>query len=399
MVRRSLLLVLLCILTFLPAAARATDVDDAIIAGDLAKVQSLIESDSSLLNPKIDSGAQPLYRAAEHKQVAIAEWLISKGADVNAETPGSTSTPLIVATTTRNTDMVKLLLDHGANVDVQEGFGGYCALSYSIVFTNKDIFDMLLAKGANTNLPDEEGLRPLHFAAGKSKDMVAELLDKGADVNAQTNDGDTPLQYAADLGDLEIVKLLLSKGANIGLKNKKGETVLETAAFHGKKEVAMFLIDQMTPQPTPKPAVTPTPKPAPRPAPKPAPKPGPKGHTPPKPAPKPPTPKPAVVSPAPQPTGPDISVFVAAALGMTDRVKECLKKDPSLLNQKNCEGATLLHLAVHARSQELIEYLLSAGMDVNTVDDIGSPAITSASSEGYADMVRLLRSSGKRTPR
>lgn len=113
MARKTILLVCLLAVLAISCAAYATDLDDAIIAGDLAKVQSLIEADPSLLNPKIDSGAQPLYRAAERGKKEIAEYLISKGAEVNAKNSDGRSV-LSEAEFWQLDDLIKLLKDHGA---------------------------------------------------------------------------------------------------------------------------------------------------------------------------------------------------------------------------------------------------------------------------------------------
>ena len=58
--------------------------------------------------------------------------------------------------------------------------------------------DYLISNGANTNVKDEYGNTPLHYASlyGKSK-VVKYLINKGADINKKNNKGNTPLHYAS----------------------------------------------------------------------------------------------------------------------------------------------------------------------------------------------------------
>jgi ankyrin repeat protein len=245
-----IVVVCLCAMVVLSGASRANDMYDAIKAGDLAKVQSLIEADPSLVNHTGDDApAPPLNWAATEGQKAIAEYLISKGADVNAKTPSMGQTALHAAVSRRYQEIVQLLLDHGADVNVQEDWGKDTPLSYAVAFPKKEIVEMLLAKGADTEHADVNGLRPLHHAAAHGLLEIATLLlDKGADVNSKTNDGDTPLHFAADMAGIKMVKLLISRGAKIDAKNKVGETAMESAAFRGKKDVALYLFEQAAPQ-------------------------------------------------------------------------------------------------------------------------------------------------------
>ncbi|KAJ5703961.1 hypothetical protein N7493_011099 [Penicillium malachiteum] len=64
--------------------------------------------------------------------------------------------------------------------------------------------------------------------------MIHEILDSGADVNVADDEGKRPIHFAAEAGHLEIVKDLLSHGAQINLQDKHGNTALHAAAAaHG----------------------------------------------------------------------------------------------------------------------------------------------------------------------
>jgi ankyrin repeat protein len=135
------------------------------------------------------NGNISLHTAAPLGIIEIVQFLISRGADVNAKNNAG-NTPLHwVVTTSRdakNVEVIKLLISAGANVNVK-----------------------------NDNLG---GKTPLHMAAENSNTEVVKLLiSAGADVNAESRTG-TPLHRAADDGNIEVAKILISHGADVNAK-------------------------------------------------------------------------------------------------------------------------------------------------------------------------------------
>ncbi len=63
--------------------------------------------------------------------------------------------------------------------------------------------------------------------------------------------------------------------------------------------------------------------------------------------------------------GAGVSVFEAAALGLSDRVSEFLSTDPSLATAYSHDGWTPLHLASFFGQKEVAGVLLAHGADVN----------------------------------
>src|SRR5262245_53339256 len=69
--------------------------------------------------------------------------------------------------------------------------------------------------------------------AGKQRDMTAmrSLLKQRVDVNVPDVDGMTPLHWAAHWDELEVVNLLLAAGANAKAANRYGVTPLHEASL------------------------------------------------------------------------------------------------------------------------------------------------------------------------
>src|SRR5207247_11161104 len=77
--------------------------------------------------------------------------------------------------------------------------------------------------------------------------------------------------------------------------------------------------------------------------------------------------------------GADLDVHDAAASGRLDRVRELVERDPSLVNAVSPEGFPPMGLAAYLGHEEVVEYLISKGADVNVMTPAaGFQALTGA---------------------
>lgn len=176
-------------------------------------------------------GFTPLLFAAREGFVAAADALLKGGADVDRPDPDGT-TPLVLALTNGQWDMAKMLIEAGANVNDWD-FWGQSPL-YMAVDMN------ILPAGFRVELPRMDEASGL--------DIIRLLLAKGANPNAQLKlrppyrnavqdrgadgaliAGATPLMRAAAGGDIPALKLLLAAGAKVDLPNEDGATPLMAA--------------------------------------------------------------------------------------------------------------------------------------------------------------------------
>jgi len=96
-----------------PAPVSTQNIFQASSTGNLARVRSLVEADSQLINARNPNGFTPLHAAALYGQRGAAEYLAEKGADVNAVARHS-GTPLDVAYEAGQTEFVAWLQPRGA---------------------------------------------------------------------------------------------------------------------------------------------------------------------------------------------------------------------------------------------------------------------------------------------
>ena len=94
--------------------------------------------------------------------------------------------------------------------------------------------------------------------------------------------------------------------------------------------------------------------------------------------------------------GPELDLFVAAALGREARVRELLASHPGAVAERAADGFTALHLAAFFGRQETAAALLAAGADPSAVAANPSRVtpLNSAAAARAAAIVRLLLEQG-----
>jgi len=179
-------------------------------------------------------------------------------------------------------------------------------------------------------------LTPLHYAAQRGhKEIVEVLLAHGADVNIGDCYNRTAAEYAMSSNHGEIVQLLVSKGAGI--------SPLQFALYMKDEAKARSLIEAGADV---------------------------NGRT-------------------PDGTTPLDRAVVA---GFKDIVELLIGKGADV-NAKNFWDWTPLHSAVY-RHKDVVELLIASGADVNARDRSGGTPLSYAQSEGYTEIVGLLRKHG-----
>ena len=264
----------LCVGILLSAGAfGGQDIFEALTSGDLAKVKAIVEADPRALEATNSYKQTPLIAALQRMKIEVAEYLLARGADVNAkETSGAT--PLSYAITGGFTAMAKALIDRNADID-NPAMWNLSPLAFALEFGRKDIAEMLVDKGAAVPVePGPESYRlffsacsngsvklvdrmlekgftigdnqysrglPLLAAGGGSAAIVEKLIRLGFDMNRKNELGWAPLHAAAEKGHGPVAAILLSHGAAIDGRTLSGKSAYDIAVSLGKTDVAGLL--------------------------------------------------------------------------------------------------------------------------------------------------------------
>lgn len=152
------------------------DIFEAAVLGKLEQVKNLVDRDHSLVNSHSPDGFTPLALAAYLGQKEVTEYLILKGASVNAIAKNAT---------------------------------GFTALTGAIANNHAEIAKTLVKRGADVNHRYEGGVSPLMEASlNGNVDLVNFLLENGADPNAKTKDGKSPISFAMEKNHSKVVEAL-----------------------------------------------------------------------------------------------------------------------------------------------------------------------------------------------
>ncbi|XP_039281221.1 E3 ubiquitin-protein ligase MIB2 [Nilaparvata lugens] len=209
---------------------------------DKANLSSLLDSQLRLDGGGAGLGAglgavpcETLLREAAHGHVDFVREFLLKHPDKVDVRSGGNKTCLMVACHQGHMDIVCLLLSHQANIELEDADGDR-ALHYATFGSQPDIIELLLNRGADINQVNKQLCSALHIAANKQHVSCTRVLLKySANVNIQDSYGDTPLHDAIGKDNLsEIIELLCSvPSIDFSLYNKRGFNVLHQASIKG----------------------------------------------------------------------------------------------------------------------------------------------------------------------
>ena len=91
---------------------------DGITEGKMKIVEKFVKADVKIVNEKF-FGWSPLQMAANRGQIAVAKYLLEKGADINYVHPVAHHTAFHLAALSGHTEMAKFLASKGADVNTK----------------------------------------------------------------------------------------------------------------------------------------------------------------------------------------------------------------------------------------------------------------------------------------
>src|SRR5690554_934487 len=90
----------------------------------------------------------------------MVKLLVENGADIE-KANHLKFTPLMKSVASGKIEIVKYLISKNANINAQTDFRGYSPLDYACSRNNMQMVELLLENGANPNLKDKDSLRPI----------------------------------------------------------------------------------------------------------------------------------------------------------------------------------------------------------------------------------------------
>jgi ankyrin repeat protein len=251
------------------AKAEREALQQAAFEGDVAKVRKLLAAGRAV-DQRDDSRMTALARA---RSLEVARVLVEAGAALDPRPPGHI-TPLQKAVVVNDREWAEYLLERGADINALDAFDR-SVLSYC----RPEMLSFLLARGADVRL----GAPVSNAARHKDVAMIATLLDAGAEIDgpgpntgllnaASSGEGDAafayllergadptrtdqaghpPVFHAASRHSLTCVRLLVERGvdpfAKPSAKVRGGVNVLHMTAIgssstHQSSEVLAYLL-------------------------------------------------------------------------------------------------------------------------------------------------------------
>ena len=188
-----------------------------------------------------NSGVTPLYTALLYGQLAIAKHLLKCGADIRFPLAMSESL-MFAAAASDDTSVVDFARNHGVEIDGVRDDGQ--TPIFSAVGADKTL-EYLLQVGADVNHSRIDGLTALHYAAFLgSESSISTLIRYGADANAVGDDGRTVLHCACQSGKEKCVTMLMEHLSNLHMETCNKATALFQAVAARQPGLVRFLIER-----------------------------------------------------------------------------------------------------------------------------------------------------------
>ncbi len=169
-------------------------------------------------------GVRPLHLACVNGNEEMVKSLLEAGSDPNGAQRGG-ETPLMTAARTGRPGPVQALLERGARIEAEDR-RGQCALMWAAADGHAEVVEILIAAGADLRRRLRSGFTPMLFAARQGQiDVVRTLLRHGADPNEAIETkrpaggraprhGMSALLFAVENGHFSLALELIEAGAD-----------------------------------------------------------------------------------------------------------------------------------------------------------------------------------------
>ncbi|KAF4834587.1 putative ankyrin repeat protein L25 [Colletotrichum tropicale] len=200
-------------------------IQTAVRSGHAEVVRALVEGGADF-NAKDEEGSNPLLEAAGRGYEGVVRILVDNGSDLHV-TDKTGSSPLLRAARGGYEEVIRVLIKSGA-----------------VINKLGDDVDGLLheaAKGGHAS----DGHSPLHSAARHGHQVVVRILiENGSDVHASDIYKSIALEEASQKGHLEIVEFLLGPGARIHGEKGNPRGFVNSISLSKNEDIHKLLIEK-----------------------------------------------------------------------------------------------------------------------------------------------------------
>ena len=183
-----------------------------------------------------------LLLAVHRREYVLVKDLIQAGCSVNAAS-NLGETPLMIASYHGDYDMMRLLLQTGSQVQARN-VQGCGVMEYAVDSNTIASVDLLLGYGAALTDSDEAGKNLLHrIVLTGSLEMVKRVLNLGVPIDLTDDNGNTALLLAVQNGYVDIALMLVLHGVDITIKNRDSLCALDYA-FTRNEEILITALKQ-----------------------------------------------------------------------------------------------------------------------------------------------------------
>eukprot|EP00004_Rigifila_ramosa_P019012 TRINITY_DN4798_c0_g1_i1.p1 TRINITY_DN4798_c0_g1~~TRINITY_DN4798_c0_g1_i1.p1 ORF type:complete len:1400 (-),score=345.14 TRINITY_DN4798_c0_g1_i1:632-4831(-) len=345
--------------------------------GHLGVVQFLVLEAALDKNAKDRFGFTAIDYAIRQGHEKVSSYLRGVGA-IPATLSQNISLTLCAAAARGDLNQIQQVLRSGASSNVAD-YSGRTPLHVAAASGHIDIVNLLLESGADVHAVDKAARTPIRDAQAAGYPAIVALLTKhGAIPFSESSEIAAPMCEAASRGDLTRMKNIARSPADFAVSDYDKRTPLHLAASSGALNIVRFLVDEakVPIDPIDRWGSTPFDN--------------------------------AIQSQFPEvvaffqsrgcvPTAAlkdfTTELFAAAAAGDLQKIKN-LVMNGAVLTAQDYDRRTLLHVAAAHGYLHLVEFLFSAGLDVQLPDKLGVLPLRYALMNHHSDVVDFLRQRG-----